>query len=958
MALYNITVGGLPQASDLNQLVDVFKGTHDIGTITFAPTVVAPTTTGFSLVGQAGSTLGVGAYNYQFTYVTGYYKSDGTLVLTGETTVSPSLAITTASANTTVKVTLPVPAAASVVATRIYRTAVGGATYGLIATVKDGTTIYTDSTADASRGAAPPGSNTTGTRFGSLITGDLTVKGFISNNGQGNVSPNYIERNSPNPNLYINQLGTGVIADFQVAGVSKASISNSGVFVSNVATGTAPFTVASTTKVTNLNADLLDGIDSAGFTQQTSQSATLPATAGWYRIAQSASSIARNAARFELDWTLSGVHGQATFNAGIMYGNTSSATINQVMFSNYVAGHGITQARIVYHTTYSGNYAYLEVYNAGADAITLNVQMISALGWSLISPNTAGSIPAGYTSYGITFYDGISTDGQIVSAVATGTAPLIVASTTKVTNLNADLVDGYNFNQALQTTDSPSFNRLTSTVATGTAPFTVTSTTAVANLNADMVDGYHMNQGVQTTDSPTFVGGLIKASTNGTTTFQVQDSSANPVFNVDTTNQRVGVNTNMPATLMHVFQDANADGIRLEQKGSANWFTMLYMPLNTDYNSAVWYWNGSAFADQTPSANVSLPGQSQVLPSAIGHYLYIGNTAKVTRQIVDIITAGVNGVIAWEYWNGTAWTTLNGVTPTGNNFSSDATFTFIAPADWTAKAAVSNSTPFMPSSTTANIPAGASTAVLYWIRAKVTVAFTTGATYNYFTPSPFTGNAIGLNVAGSTKFTVNYAGGIATGTSLFWTAAMQSYGLNLNNSDIIGANNIVMNDEATSDTEGMQWLKSGKTSGSTDFTNDYDTLRVLDGQVFLNSEPVITGARGTLWSGGYYLTDTQTITPSKSLSQCANGWILVWSDYDASTSTANNFDFDYTYIPKNSPALGYMHNEAIGAYVSASTDTIITKAFTPTNTTITGNAANSSATTTANDVVLRYVLEY
>jgi hypothetical protein len=34
--------------------------------------------------------------------------------------------------------------------------------------------------------------------------------------------------------------------------------------------------------------------------------------------------------------------------------------------------------------------------------------------------------------------------GQITSTVATGTAPIVIASTTKVTNLNADLLDGYN----------------------------------------------------------------------------------------------------------------------------------------------------------------------------------------------------------------------------------------------------------------------------------------------------------------------------------------------------------------------------------------------------------------------------------------------------------------------------------------------------------------------------------
>ena len=37
----------------------------------------------------------------------------------------------------------------------------------------------------------------------------------------------------------------------------------------------------------------------------------------------------------------------------------------------------------------------------------------------------------------------IETDNQLKSTVATGTAPLSVSSTTKVTNLNADLLDGY-----------------------------------------------------------------------------------------------------------------------------------------------------------------------------------------------------------------------------------------------------------------------------------------------------------------------------------------------------------------------------------------------------------------------------------------------------------------------------------------------------------------------------------
>jgi hypothetical protein len=43
----------------------------------------------------------------------------------------------------------------------------------------------------------------------------------------------------------------------------------------------------------------------------------------------------------------------------------------------------------------------------------------------------------------------------------------------------------------LKTTSSPSFVAITSTAPTGTAPLTVSSTTKVTNLNADAVDGYH-----------------------------------------------------------------------------------------------------------------------------------------------------------------------------------------------------------------------------------------------------------------------------------------------------------------------------------------------------------------------------------------------------------------------------------------------------------------------------------
>ena len=65
--------------------------------------------------------------------------------------------------------------------------------------------------------------------------------------------------NSTSPTAKLDVDGQTELDDLSVAGVSTFS----GVINSTVSTGTAPFTVASTTKVTNLNADLLDGKSTA-----------------------------------------------------------------------------------------------------------------------------------------------------------------------------------------------------------------------------------------------------------------------------------------------------------------------------------------------------------------------------------------------------------------------------------------------------------------------------------------------------------------------------------------------------------------------------------------------------------------------------------------------------------------------------------------------------------------------
>lgn len=63
-------------------------------------------------------------------------------------------------------------------------------------------------------------------------------------------------------------------------------------------------------------------------------------------------------------------------------------------------------------------------------------------------------------------------------------------------------------------------------------------------------------------------------------------------------------------------------------------------------------------------------------------------------------------------------------------------------------------------------------------------------------------------------------------------------GLDMNNSDIIGINSVWFNDALDAGTEGINFLKSGKSAGSTT-SSDYDTFQILDGKIKLNGSSIL-----------------------------------------------------------------------------------------------------------------------
>ena len=102
--------------------------------------------------------------------------------------------------------------------------------------------------------------------------------------------------------------------------------------------------------------------------------------------------------------------------------------------------------------------------------------------------------------------------------------------------------------------------------------------------------------------------------------------------------------------------------------------------------------------------------------------------------------------------------------------------------------------------------------------------------------------------------------------------------------------------------------KTGTTAG---WVQGYGSI----GSVYTNYIDGTNGWRGwrciwdistaPLWSGQYYMSSPnstpQTVTPSKKLSECRTGWLLLWSDYDPG-SGSNDADFVTTVIPKGTPS--------------------------------------------------------
>ncbi|SMQ75977.1 hypothetical protein SAMN05444673_2595 [Bacillus sp. OV166] len=156
-----------------------------------------------------------------------------------------------------------------------------------------------------------------------------------------------------------------------------------------------------------------------------------------------------------------------------------------------------------------------------------------------------------------------------------------------------------------------------------------------------------------------------------------------------------------------------------------------------------------------------------------------------------------------------------------------------------------------------------------------------------------------------------------------------------------------------------QWAATDeKITTWTDYNNN---LLAIDEKI----TKLIENAQTVLWTGAGYPPAASTITPTKKLSECKNGWILRWSDYDPGVGS-NDYDFYESPVFKQRgvSANGKSEMFEIPTSLSATTSSYVNKRLYIYDDKIVGHDDNSvggngsSASYGSNDVVLREIVEF
>lgn len=180
---------------------------------------------------------------------------------------------------------------------------------------------------------------------------------------------------------------------------------------------------------------------------------TLGTTANnWYKVYDTFDAATANTASKLVLRDASGNFSAGTITAALS-GNASTATTLQTARTiNGVSFNGSANITLTANTTNAltiGTGLSGTSFN-GSSAVTIAIDstVVTLTGTQTLTNKTLTNPTLTTPNIGAATGTSLSVSGSLTSTVATGTAPLVVSSTTKVANLNAEMVDGYHADTA------------------------------------------------------------------------------------------------------------------------------------------------------------------------------------------------------------------------------------------------------------------------------------------------------------------------------------------------------------------------------------------------------------------------------------------------------------------------------------------------------------------------------
>jgi hypothetical protein len=285
------------------------------------------------------------------------------------------------------------------------------------------------------------------------------------------------------------------------------------VLISNIAVGTAPLTVTSTTRVNNLNVAYANVSDYSVTTTQTtgtfyptfvnanttgnlalSSNANLSFTVSTGRLTATQLGGTLTTAS-QPNITTVGTLGSLTVTGNISSGN---ANLGNAASANYFVGDGsfLTGISATTSTALANGTSNVRIPTASGNinfssAGNANIAIITGTGANITGTlNASGNANVG----------NLGTAGRVIASilesnVATGTAPLTIASTTRVTNLNVAYANVSDFNVLTALTTGTYYPTFVS--GTAAANYALGSNTA---FSANIANGYFTAGGIVTTN--------------------------------------------------------------------------------------------------------------------------------------------------------------------------------------------------------------------------------------------------------------------------------------------------------------------------------------------------------------------------------------------------------------------------------------------------------------------------